>query len=164
MNAEDSTKTALKSAFAEVLALTSGEYYLSHEDLVSARGKLFMLAQDAFEEVFPKVLYDVLETHASDPISGLDAFYIISCLDVLGRGPDYESTRSDFGETAAAKSLQDDENLLRARKKMFERFTKQQARAIYQWLQCAKTWNAFELELQSLEQAERYWKERAETN
>jgi hypothetical protein len=164
MNTEESTKVAFKSAFADALSLTAGQHFLSHEDLLGARAKLFMLAQDAFEEVFPKVLYDALETHRSDPITGLDAFYIISCLNVLGRTRDHELTRSERGQAEATRSVRSDENLRRARQKMFERFTNQQAQAIYQWLECAKTWSAFELEAEELEEAQRYWRERSQSS
>lgn len=127
---------------------------MSHSECVFYRSKLARLAAPFVRAALAQVLIDLVDTHTGDYWRTEDVEELVWFL--MPPGDTSEA------EPAASTALDPGEALFRKEKEeTFALFSTPQAAAIAAWLELAVTWNDLSLRREQVEEAFRFWRERA---
>jgi hypothetical protein len=142
----------------------SGCKSISHKDAVEFyRGNLITFSKADFEYYLPRVLIELLESHASTPDENDDVENVLRLLNVEPSPTDAQWEEKTFGTDAAQYSSTKQEELAAMRRRRFENFTPDQAEAILGFLSAAQSWKDSENWAEELRDALAYWRRRVAT-
>lgn len=135
-------------------------YKLTHKRLVKLRLEMCKICAEDLKYCLPYVLEDLLDTHTNDPIKTENIEYVFMYLNVRC----YMSQKSrasrikQFGKEALKEKL---DFSTKYNEDSFKTFTKEQAKAIKEWLLYAENWKDVEPDGDDFKGALAYWTKRA---
>jgi len=151
---KESVRALLRNAFPDDPRVPR----LTHDECVQMRPRLIGLRNELLPAYLCQVMEDLFDhpgTHARDSDY---AEFVVRILNV-----DCERPIEIFNQNKVATVADRPESvaLRLARQDSFALITANQAEAICEWLQIARTWPTLEWDLDSVDAAYRYWKNRA---
>jgi hypothetical protein len=141
--AKERVRHLLREAFADVRHYGFDRLEMPHEEYVQVRDELFLFRPEDLHYFIPLVLEELLDIHTGDGPRIEYIEYVLWVLDKKNIG---------FLSEESRRRAQND----------FSYFTRDQARAVYEWLVYAQDWEEWCYDSDSLEGALEYWNKRAE--
>jgi hypothetical protein len=155
-------RNLLRKAFREVPGAFSPEH-MSHQFCLEMRGHLHLLQPEDLQSILPGMLEDLLDSHTGTSLNSADIEFVVSHLNVLSFTSEetYARIAEHMGEASATDSRETDVELRSAKLEQYQHFTPDQARAIYEWLTLARTWEDLAWYLEDTDAAIDYWRDRS---
>lgn len=118
---------------------------------------IFLLDKKDVQFFLPKVLVNLCQSPPSNATEREAALRVLFFLNLRGNRIDHEWTAKEFGEDAANYAQKSQSDLRRRAEELFGDLTSDQAAAIVEWLDLARSWDVYKEEQVEIASARRYW-------
>ena len=126
------------------------------------RTKLPSVRKEDIPYFLPQVLEDLLDTHTGQPGNSEDAESVVAFLDIAVVRTNTEILREHWKDESIERIRVIEEDLRSLKPSATANVTATQANAIYEWLKYARTWADLEWDIDQMDSAASYWKDRSQ--